>query len=109
MLRVYEVAIDVLRGLRGPIETIQRFDPDLARQLRRASSSAALNIAEGSAGRGGTRTARYADALDSMRETLACLEVAEALGYMPAIDDALENRMRCVIGTLVKLVAPKAA
>ncbi len=108
MLRIYDVALEVLRGLKEAIDAIQRFDPDLARQLRRASSSAVLNIAEGSAGRGGTRTVRYADALGSMRETLACLHVAAALGYL-TLDRETEMRIDHVIGTLVKLVAPRAA
>ena len=46
--------------------------------MRRASSSVALNLAEGMYSRGEVRTARYHTALGSMRETQSCLEVAKA-------------------------------
>ena len=46
MLRIYEDAIAMLEMLRIFIATIERHDSDLARQLRRASSSVVLNIAE---------------------------------------------------------------
>ena len=35
---------------------------------------------------------------------MACVEVGAALGYVGAIDDELVDRMRKVIGTLVRLV-----
>jgi hypothetical protein len=44
-----------------------------------------------------------------MRETLACLEVAEALGYLRDVDPNIRDRIERVIGTLVKIVAPRAA
>ncbi len=53
---------------------------------------------------GKLRTARYHNALGSMRETLACVEVGTALGYIDGIDAALLDRIRKVIGTLVVLV-----
>jgi hypothetical protein len=54
--------------------------------------------------RGNNRSARYHSALGSARETLACLEVAEACGYVTSVDAALEAELRRVVGTLVKLV-----
>jgi len=39
-----------------------------------------------------------------MRETLACIEVGLALGYLPAVDERLVDRIRRIIGTLVRLV-----
>lgn len=38
--------IEVMRGLTPVVTAIERCDRDLARQLRRASSSVALNISE---------------------------------------------------------------
>ena len=46
MLRIYTTIIDVLRMLRPVIARIETHDRDLARQLRRASSSIALNCSE---------------------------------------------------------------
>lgn len=84
---------------------IELKDRDLGRQLRRCSASVALNVAEGMYSRGRNRNARYHSALGSARETLACLEVAEACGYVGGAEVALRERLRGVIGTLVKLVA----
>ena len=55
--------------------------------------------------RGNNRSARYHSALGSARETLACLEAAEACGYINAVDAALCEQLKRVVGTLVKLVA----
>ena len=48
VLRIYETVIEVLRGLRPVVTQIENHDRDLARQLRRAASSVAPNISEGS-------------------------------------------------------------
>ena len=77
----------------------------LARQLRRAASSVVLNIAEGSGSSGGNRTARYRTALGSARETLACLRVAEACGYVDSVPGAVLDSMNRVVGTLVRVAA----
>ena len=108
MLHIYPVALDLLRALRPSVEGIERRDADLARQLRRASASVVLNIAEGDGCSKGSRTARYATALGSMRETLACLDVAEALGYVPAVDAVITAKSKHVIGVLVKLTQRRA-
>src|SRR5260370_33174355 len=79
MLRIYSTVIEVLRMLRPVIAEIERHDRDLARQLRRASGSIALNVAEGSGSHGGTRTERYRNALGSAREAGACVAVGGAL------------------------------
>ena len=104
MLRIYDVVIEVLRSLRPVIAQIETHDRDLARQLRRASSSIALNVSEGSGSRGGTRRERYCNALGSARETTSCLDVAEALGYLEGTDAALRDQLDHVRATLVKNV-----
>jgi four helix bundle protein len=65
--------------------------------------SVPLNIAEGSYSRGRNRGARYHNALGSLREVLACFEVAAALGYAPVLEPALRGRFDHVLGTLVRV------
>ncbi|MCC6523882.1 MAG: four helix bundle protein [Polyangiaceae bacterium] len=104
MLRIYPVLLQLVRDLQPFVRQLRRHDADLARQCRRALASAPLNVAGGSYNRGGNRPARYHTALGSLREALACLEVAAALGYLPDIDHELRGRFDHVLGTLVRLV-----
>ena len=104
MLRIYSVILEVIRELRPVVVQLERRDADLARQMRRAMCSVALNVAEGMGSGGKNRTARYHNALGSMQETMACVEVGSALGYVGAVDDVLFDRMNRVVGTLVRLV-----
>jgi len=62
------------------------------------------HIAEGSYSRGKNRAARYHTALGSLREVLACVEVAAAFGYCNELDASLKARFDHVLGTLVRLV-----
>src|SRR5579864_5074007 len=105
MLRIYTTIIDVLRGLRPVIAQIEIHDRDLARQLRRAASSIALNTSEGSGCHGGTRRERYRNALGSARETGSCLDVALAFGYVEEVNAQLLDALDHVRATLVKNVA----
>jgi four helix bundle protein len=90
--------------MRPFVKELERRDPDLAKQCKRALSSAPLNLAEGSYSRGKNRSARYHTALGSLREVLACFEVAAALGYVPEIEPEFRGRFDHVLGTLVRLV-----
>jgi four helix bundle protein len=103
MLRIYPVLLDLVRWLVPLLKQLERHDADLARQCRRALASAPLNVAEGMYNRGKNRPARYHTALGSLREALACFEVAAALGYLPEVDAALRGRFDHVLGTLVRL------
>jgi four helix bundle protein len=104
MLRIYTTIIDVLRGLRPVLAQIEVHDRDLARQLRRAASSMALNTSEGSGSHGGTRRERYRNALGSARETGSCLDVALAFGYVEEVDAPLLDALDHVRATLVRNV-----
>jgi four helix bundle protein len=103
MLRIHEVMLRAIRTMRPTIASIERRDADLARQLRRAAASVALNVAEGSGSAGGVRTQRYRTALGSARETVSCLRTAEAFGYVGQMPDELTVDMNHVIGTLVRV------
>ena len=103
MLRIYETMIEVLRGLTPVTAVIETHDRDLARQLRRAASSVALNISEGSGSSAGTRRERYRNALGSARETGACLDVALACGYIESVDAGVLDGLDKVRATLVKV------
>ena len=104
MLRIYSVALEVARDAAVAARTIAQRDNDLSRQLRRAAASVPLNLAEGAGVSGGNRRLRYATALGSAREVLACLETAHMMGYCGTVDADTRSRLDHVIGTLVRIV-----
>ncbi len=104
MLRIYPVLLELVRSVAPLVRQLERCDADLARQCRRALASAPLNVAEGMYSRGKNRAARYHNALGSLREVVACFEVAAALGYMGELDPEVRRRFDQVLGTLVRLV-----
>lgn len=104
MLRIYPVALSMVKDVCVLQKRIAKQDSDLARQLRRSSMSVVLNLNEGSATRAGKRRMRYEDALGSAQETLGGLEAAEAVGYLPNVPEPVRDRLLHVIRTLRKLV-----
>ena len=105
MLSVYSVILEVVREVRPVIVEIERKDPDLGRQMRRAASSVALNVSEGMYSRGKGQAARYHTAMGSMRETLSCIEVGVALGYVSRVDATILDKIDRIVATLYKLSA----
>ncbi|MCB9586673.1 MAG: four helix bundle protein [Polyangiaceae bacterium] len=103
MLDIYPFILETITMIRPLVAKVCRADPDLHRQLKRAQSSIALNVAEGAYSRGRNQQARFQCAMGSARETLACLEVAAALGEIPPLEDALHARFNRIIGTLHRL------
>ena len=81
-LQVYLVSLELIAGVRPLVDRITRCDRNLADQLKRAASSVALNIAEGTEVVGGNQRVRYRAALGSATEIGAALDVAEAWGYV---------------------------
>jgi len=106
MLRIYGVILDWLESLVKLNAQIARHDRDLAKQLKRSSSSVALNTAEGMYSKGGSRTAAYGVALREMRESFAALEIAVRLHYIAPLDPHVTDQCERIIGTLVKLAFP---
>ena len=52
MLNIYPFILETITALRPLAAQVARKDADLGRQLRRATSSIALNVAEGAYSRG---------------------------------------------------------
>jgi len=104
MLRAYQVMLSVMRRLPPVLVRIEKHDRDLGDQLRRASASVVLNMAEASGSSGGTRNARYRTALGSARETGACIDVAVALGYVERVEPQLLDELDRVRAILVKVI-----
>jgi four helix bundle protein len=102
-LRIYSVAIESVRRLRPLIERIKTRDSNLADQLRRAATSIPLNLHEGAYSQGGNSRARFYSALGSAAEVRACLDVAEALGYIDNVDNELRDRLDQIVATLHRL------
>ena len=99
-----ELSLDVIRSLRGVLPRIQRQDRDLARQIRRAVSSVALNLGEGNRRQGGDRKHLWRIAAGSAEEVRTALRVAEAWGFVSGrtISRALE-RIDRLLGMLWSL------
>ena len=92
-MKIYELLIAMVRSVCGLSRKVQQHDPDLARQMRRAGTSVVLNMVEGWHSLAGHRVARFHTAMGSARETMACLDVAVALGYLTEAE-VLEDRDR---------------
>ncbi len=104
-LRIYDVTIEMVRVVGGFARRIEVRDPDLARQLRRASASVPLNLSEGLYSQGRNREARLYNSMGSAKETVACLDVAAALGYAPEPAVAAEReRLDRIVATLWRLI-----
>jgi four helix bundle protein len=102
-LRIYPVAIEMVRSLKPVLDRLSTRNPNLADQLRRAATSVPLNLHEGAYSQGRNTRARFHTALGSAAEVRACLDVAEALGYVEAVDAGLRDRLDRIIATLHRL------
>ncbi len=103
MLKVCGEVLEVVRGLREAMGAIERRDADLARQMRRAAASVALNVAEAQGSRGRNGALRFSTALGSMRETKACLDVALAMGHIEAVSVQTARKIDGICGSLYRL------
>ncbi|MEY5043074.1 MAG: hypothetical protein RJA19_301 [Bacteroidota bacterium] len=114
-LRVYQLSLQLNEEVRGHVTawesgrvTWGRYvQSDLMRQLTRAASSVALNIAEGQ-GRMMARDRRYfaTVARGSLCEVVACLQILRADGALPEGQfDGLMGQATEVLGLLNGLIA----
>jgi four helix bundle protein len=84
MFIALQVSLEVIRSLRSFVAALQRVDRDLADQVRRAASSAALNTAEGGSRAGKDAAHFFRIAAGSCAETRAALAVASGWGLLDA-------------------------
>jgi four helix bundle protein len=99
-MRIYQLALEMVGSVYRLAAEVQGRDPDLARQMRRASSSVVLNIGEGMYSQGGRKVSRYFDAMGSARETMACLHVCVATRSLvqERVDEDLVRLDRIIAG-----------
>ena len=85
-LDVYQLAlryVDAVYGLSEKLPQRERFN--LSSQVERAATSIVLNIAEGSTGQSNPEQRKFLGyAFRSYLETIACLDLIETCGYLPA-------------------------
>jgi len=106
-LKIYPVVLELVRRLAPVIRVLRSRSSALADQMERALISVPLNVAEGAYSRGKNRQARFQSAAASARETLACLETAQAMGFIGPMEPELSALFHRVIGTLVRLIEPR--
>jgi four helix bundle protein len=106
-LEIYPIVLQLVRTLAPYLPVLRARSASLGDQLERALISIPLNIAEGAYSRGKNRQARYQSAAASAGEALACLETAEALGWMQPLEPELAALFHRVIGTFVRLIEPR--
>jgi four helix bundle protein len=104
MLRIVDTVYTLIAEVAPLAEEIGRRDPALAKQLRDALNSVALNLAEGSGQRGARQGNHYAIALGSARESLVALRAAGAWKYIGPLPEPLVDHFGKIIGTLVNIV-----
>ena len=103
MLRILDDVLVLVRDVATFATASSRHDACLAKQLRSALSSAALDIAEGSSQRGARLSNHCCIALRSARESFTALRVAEAWGYIAPLPLPIADRFDKVFATLTKL------
>jgi four helix bundle protein len=80
-----EVALELVEGLAEIITLVERRDPNLGGQLRRAVTAVPLNIAEGGERRGRDRLHSFRVASGEAKEARTALRIARGLGYVAPV------------------------
>ena len=79
----FDVSLLLVDAVAPLLASVRKHDKALMDQLRRATQSVALNVAEGAGNNGGNRRVRYESALGSAYEVRAALHIAWRFGYIP--------------------------
>ena len=85
-LRTLNKSLELVAAVAPLVEPVARHDRDLRSQLRRATQSISLNLAEAMGHNGGNARLRLESALGSTYETRACLRIAISWGYLTEQD-----------------------
>jgi four helix bundle protein len=82
-LKVYQLSLEFIDRVYSLAAKLPRSEQyDLGSQIKRAATSIALNIAEGSTGQSDPEQARFLSmAIRSLLETVACRHIIERRGY----------------------------
>jgi len=107
VLKIYPVVLELVRKLAPYLSVLRARSAALGDQLERALISIPLNVSEGAYSRGRNRLVRFQTAIGSALEARACLETAEALGWLEPLDPELLALFRQIIGTLIRLIEPR--
>ena len=81
-MKILDSLVEMVRLVHGLAARVAQHNRDLAQQMTRASTSAALNASEGLYAKAGKRRSWLEDAVNSARETLMALRIAGACGYL---------------------------
>jgi four helix bundle protein len=104
-MNIHDMTIRAIRETRPLVEKIEQRDRGLAKQLREAASSAALNASEGEFGRKGHRPERLSTAMNSAKEARTALRVGVAWGYISPTESAVaEDALDHVAATLWRMI-----
>ena len=104
----YEVALQVAQALTPIIAAITQHDPDLAKQMRKATSSVVLNLAEGACRTGRDRIHHYRVATGSAAEARSGVRLALVWHYLGAdLAGAAEPLLDRQAAVLYRLLHPK--
>jgi len=82
MFECYEISLQLARSLRPHLRRLRSCDASLTNQLTRALSSIPLNLSEGRRRVGKDRIQLFRIAAGSAAEVRACIDTADALGYI---------------------------
>jgi four helix bundle protein len=106
-LKCYEVLMDVARMMPKVVAMMPRGSYYLEDQLKRALSSAVLNLSEGNGRRSNKERNRFFDiSLASIAETSSAIDLISAYGYIPdALDAMLREKLRISYCMIMKLRA----
>ena len=101
----YDVMLEAVRDMRAATATIEKHDRDLGNQLKRASASVVLNLAESNRLSAGNRRMRQQTALGSLYEVRAVFDFAIAAGYLDDEQSApIAAKLRRVGGLIYGLL-----